>query len=180
MATLQVPATHWTTSRAGVVRRVGAFAADLVLVSVLVGATAWLVPRGVLLGPVDLATSLTTRNGWLVLQAVVGWGVNALWFVGGWSRGGATQGQRLLGLQLVDPATGQLGLSVPRALLRWGLLVVPTSLATTIGAWAPLTAAFVWALAGVWWAVLLVSTLRAGDGPALHDRIVGAEVRRVM
>lgn len=180
MTTLDVPARHVTTSRAGVLRRAGAFGADVVLASVAIGVAAWVVPRGVLLGPVDLATSLTVRDGWLALQAVLAWGINALWFVGGWSRTGATPGQRLLGVQVVDARTHRPGLPLRRAAVRWGILVGPTSAATTIGAWAPLAAGVAWAVAGLWWAVLLVSLLRADEGRALHDRLAGSEVRRVM
>lgn len=91
-----------------------------------------------------------------------------------WNMGGATVGQRILGLRVLD-ATEPTPLSLPRATVRWFVLFGWTGVALA----SYVNGVFTVAVA-VWLTVLLVSVVRDGRKQGIHDRLANSLVVRLV
>jgi uncharacterized RDD family membrane protein YckC len=156
-------------------RRFVAWLADLTLVFVAAGVVA------VVLGgwhPVTRTMTNDDGSTWTVstyyLDAVWSGSLlafcSAIYAIPMWRSRGATLGQRLLGLRVLDAAEPRL-LSWPRAAMRWFALFgwAFFEIASSIN--GALTV-----LIAVWLVVLLVSQMRDYRGQGIHDRLARSVV----
>jgi uncharacterized RDD family membrane protein YckC len=173
--------------------RAVAFAIDVLLINLLAGALSQALGMlEVLAPPPDLFTATSGTSALLAVAYLVGTlaiTALALYF---WRVFRATPGQMMLGLFVVQRATGN-GLSIQAALLRWLLLYAPLALQLS-GRWLstlivsddpynPVNPNFVIAatvlLPVLWYALLVLSVVadrRRGRG--LHDLAAGSVVIR--
>jgi len=173
-----------TGARAGALaRRLAAWIIDCAAIAVLVFAAVSVV--GALLGPavdfrVDAPTlddMLDIDNGRLVLDAVLATTISALYGILPWSTIGATLGQLMLGLRVVNEADGSAP-TVFRSFQRWLLVFPPFATVAAFLAHEPPFAAVVWAAALAWYVLLLMTTALSETSQGLHDRMLHEVVRR--
>ncbi|HYM82220.1 MAG TPA: RDD family protein [Candidatus Limnocylindria bacterium] len=168
---------------AGLLRRLTAYLADAVLLTALIYVASFTL--GLVRGPIVRFQPLADTGGALItvdpagalLAGVASLALGALYFIGSWTRSSATLGQRLLGVR-VGAARDQRTLSFGQAAVRWLLLLGPLSLGA-LGATAMpgLRPAFGPILL-VWYAILLITTMRSPMRQGLHDRLAGSVVTR--
>ena len=158
--------------------RLVAYVIDAVLLSVVVFAAAALV--SVAIGPLVRFGSgeATLDEGVAIVDALVATVLGALFFAGSWARFGASPGQRLLGMRVVDEAEGS-PIGARRALLRWAPIGLPLGAAALLTAVlsGPGDAAVDLALLA-WYVALLATTARSATKQGLHDRLARTVVVR--
>ncbi|HEX3254467.1 MAG TPA: RDD family protein [Gaiellaceae bacterium] len=172
---------------AGTFRRFLAWLIDLLAVTALVFVVANLIDAAI--GPTveirpDAATlpaTVSVDRARLVLDAAVGTGLSAAYFVAPWTLVGASLGQ--LALRIRVRRTGSdTTLPVGRATARWLLLFPPVATVSTFTTGVPLLGWFLWGGAALWWAILLLTTVASVTRQGLHDQLAGSVVskRRVV
>lgn len=175
------PTTPAGEPPAGVWRRVVAWVIDVVAVIVVIVAAAIVI--GAVVGPTVRfepsagAVEVAVDGGLVLVNALVSAGLSAAYFVVAWVRWGASPGQRLLGLRV--RGIGDAAVTPGRAIERWILLLPPFGIVAALTASLPSVSALVWAIAPLWYLVLLVTTVRGPDRRGWHDRWSRTVVRRV-
>jgi uncharacterized RDD family membrane protein YckC len=159
--------------------RLVALAIDAVLLSLVVLAGAVLVSLTV--GPVVRidGSSVRVDRDIAIVDAFLSTLLGGLYFAGSWARVGATPGQRLLGLRVVQAGDGDR-VMVRHAVVRWLLLAAPlgiASLLTTAVVSGAAEALVDLALIG-WYLALLVTSARDPRARGLHDRWAGTAVTK--
>jgi uncharacterized RDD family membrane protein YckC len=159
-----------------------AWVVDAAFITVLVFAV--VAASGALLGPTvhfhpdapALRDTMTVDTGMLVLNAVLTAAVSAAYVVVPSSVLGASPGQLLWRLRVVDETDGS-ALSVARALKRWALVFPPFATLAAFGANAAPLATLIWGAEVAWYLVLVLTTVSSETSQGLHDRLVGDIVR---
>lgn len=111
-----------------------------------------------------------------VFAELIGFVLVFAYFVWFWSGGRrATPGQRVFGIQVANAFDGQ-PLSTKQAIKRW----LGTGLWTGIAVLLPFLAVGVATIVigGVWWLVVLISTIASPTKQGIHDRLAGSAVVR--
>jgi uncharacterized RDD family membrane protein YckC len=152
---------------AGALPRGLALTVDLVLISVAALIASALLPRSLVLSAAEVPLA-TRSSGAAWLQMVVVLGLSFLYVVRSWTRRGATVGDRLLRVRRHSHDGSPV--TVRGAVLAWVLVVAPPSLATAVGAVAPLAGGAVWIVLLVWYLTLAFTCRSARISGALHDR----------
>jgi uncharacterized RDD family membrane protein YckC len=163
-------------------KRVVAWIIDVVALTIL--AFAVVAGADAVLGPTvqfhsdarELRDMISVDTGKLVLDALLTTAVSAIYVVVPWSTFGASLGQLMLGLRVGDDTDGST-LTVARAVKRWLLLFPPFATLAAFLVGVPPLAFVVWAVALVWYALLLVTTALSETSQGLHDRLVRDIVR---
>lgn len=164
---------------ADVPNRLVALGIDAVLLSaiILVGAIA----VSLTVGPVVRieGSSVEVDRDIAVVDALLSTLLGALYFAGSWARFGATPGQRLLGIRVVEASDGGR-VSLARSLVRWLLLAAPFGIASVLSTAVVTGAAeaLVDLALVAWYLALLVTTARSPVARGLHDRWAGTAVTR--
>jgi uncharacterized RDD family membrane protein YckC len=165
-------------------RRLVAWIIDCVVIAALVfaliaGVDAVLGPAIVLRTDAPALRDMLHYDTWiLVLDAVLATTVSAVYGIVPWSTFGATPGQFMLGLRVVNQADRSFP-TVFKSFQRWLLVFPPVgTIAAFLGdAPAPL-AALVWAAAFTWFVLLLMTTALSETSQGLHDRLLGEVVQK--
>ena len=163
---------------ADVPNRIMALLIDIVVLSVIGFALAWLF--GGLVsepgaideagGQLDLVAFLVV----LVLQLVL----SMAYFAGLWTTVGATAGMRLLGLRIGDEADGR-SLSWHQSLIRWLFLGLP-ALLSSLAIYVPNAIGLILGALGVVWMLLLLYTIvQSPTKQGLQDRYAHTIVVKV-
>ncbi len=162
---------------AGVLRRGGAWALDVVLVAVLVsaGATGLMLAIGptVRLGAGEGTAMLDTRM--VIVNAVLAVVISGSYFILSWRLFRASPAQRLLRLRVYGAMEGE-PLSWRQAVLRWAFLFPPFGILAALGSSLPVFSTLAWYLAPVWYMFLLATTILSTRRQGAHDRIAGSNV----
>jgi uncharacterized RDD family membrane protein YckC len=171
--------------RAGVLRRLLAFALDAVVVSMLVFLVALL--ASVVLGPAirfdlahpDPSARVIVAPGRSALNAVLATIATGAYFAGSWSWRAATPCQELLQMRVTAVAGGgSRSVSVGTALVRWIVLIPPFGLVTALTAILDGLPAILLAVGALWALALLVSTIANPGRRGIHDVASGTMVVR--
>lgn len=169
--------------RRAVVRRVVAWTIDCVVIAALVfaliaGVDAALGPAVVLRTDAPALHDMLHNDTWiLVFDAVLATAVSAVYGIVPWSTVGATPGQLMLGLRVVNQADGSFP-TVSKSFQRWLLVFPPVGTIAAFLADAPPLAALVWAAAFTWYVLLLMTTALSETSQGLHDRLLGEVVQK--
>lgn len=166
---------------AAISRRLLAWTADVVLVSVLVFVGVSIVDAA--LGPAvsfhpeaaALRDTVAVDKGVVAANALIATALSAAYFVVPWALWGGSPAQLALRLRVRGDGDGD-PLPVRRAVTRWVLLFPPFATVSALAAGVPLLGWFVWGSALAWYLVLLVTAARSETNRGLHDRLAGSVV----
>jgi len=156
-------------SYADVPNRIMALVIDIIVLSVIGFALAWLFG-----GLVSEPGAIDAPGGQLDLVAflivlVLQLALSIAYFAGLWTFLGATAGMRLLGLRIGDEADGRL-ISWRQSLIRWLFLGLPALLAS-LAIYVPNTIGLILGALGVVWLLLLLYTIaQSPTKQGLQDR----------
>ena len=154
---------------ADVPNRIMALVIDIIVLSVIGFALAWLFG-----GLVSEPGAMDAAGGQLDLVAflvvlVLQLALSFAYFAGLWTSLGATVGMRLLGLRIGDEADGR-SLSWRQALIRWLFLGLP-ALLSSLAIYVPNTIGLILGALGVVWLLLLLYTIaQSPTKQGLQDR----------
>lgn len=154
---------------ADVPNRIMALVIDIIVLSVIGFALAWLFG-----GLVSEAGAIDAAGGQLDLVAflvvlVLQLALSIAYFAGLWTSIGATVGMRLLGLRIGDEADGR-AISWRQSLIRWLLLGLP-ALLSSLAIYVPNTIGLILGALGVVWMLLLLYTVvQSPTKQGLQDR----------
>jgi RDD family len=168
---------------ASISRRSLAWIIDVVLVTVLIFIGVSLLDAA--FGPAvrfepDAATlsdTVAADMGMVVLNALLGTGLSAAYFVVPWALMGGSPAQLALRMR-VRSDTDCEALPVWRAIARWILLFPPFATVSALTAGVPLLGWVVWGSALLWYLLLLVTIAQSETNQGLHDRIAHSVVRK--
>ena len=167
---------------ATVPRRLLAFVLDALVLSALVTVLNLMLDRVVgpafsfSSDPTVLSGAVVRHPGRVLVDSVAGIAAGLGYFTLSWSRWAATPGQRLMAIAVRSSAGPQLTLG--QAMVRYlalGGWVIPALQAVTRD---PVVLAAGWAAVLLWYAVLLVTTVRHPMRRGLHDCLAGTLVSR--
>jgi uncharacterized RDD family membrane protein YckC len=165
-------------------RRLIAWIIDCLVITAIVfaliaGVDAALRPAIVLRTDAPALHDMLHYDTWiLVLDAVLATTVSAVYGIVPWSTVGATPGQLILGLRVVNQADRSFP-TVFKSFQRWLLVFPPVGTVAAFLADAPAPlAALVWAAAFTWFVVLLMTTALSETSQGLHDRLLGEVVQK--
>ena len=162
---------------ADVPNRIMALVLDIIILSVIGFGLAWLF--GGLVnepGSLDSAGRSLDVVAFLVVLALQA-AISLAYFVGFWTRSGATPGMRLLGLRVGDESDGR-PLGARPAVLRWLILGLPALLASLTIYVPDAIGVILGALGAVWLLLLLYSMAQRPTKQGAQDRIAHSIVVR--
>lgn len=154
----------------GMGRRLAAWVIDVAIVVILIFGGSILLRA--IFGPAVrfVSDSVTVEPQRVVLNALVGTGLSGGYFVLSWVVGGASLGQRMLGLRVRDEES-DVRLTPGRAIARWIALFPPLGAVAALTPRLPGLGMILWGSLPLWYTILALSTARSSTSQGWHDRL---------